>query len=343
MPTAPRLRAGLDENGLGPRLGPMTVTGALLALTATDDALGRAAAAAGIGDSKSLCAHGSMGEVERFVLAVLEVHLGHRPDSLDALLDAVGHETPDALRALCPAGEAPRQCFASPVALPAFGAAPTARDRDVARALLDAGVRVADVRVSLACAKKLNDARDLGRSRFDLDLDAMLSVVDRFRAAAAPAELVARCGKVGGRKSYLAALTRLHPMPEALEETPARSAYRLRGYGEVAFVRDGDATDPAIALASLFGKYARELTMERIYRYYAGRVPGLGRASGYHDPVTARFVDATAPRARRRHRRPLLRTVARGPTAPAASARPPAPPPRTPAPAAGRCPRRGAQ
>ena len=52
-----RLHAGLDENGLGPRLGPMTVTGALLALTADDGEGLRAAAAARIGDSKIGRAH----------------------------------------------------------------------------------------------------------------------------------------------------------------------------------------------------------------------------------------------------------------------------------------------
>ncbi len=160
--------------------------------------------------------------------------------------------------------------------------------------VISAGVRVVEARVSLSCAKKLNLASIGGRSRFDVDLDAMLSIIARLRATAG-AELVAGCGKVGGRKSYGAALTALHPLPEKIEETAARSAYRLRAIGTVAFVRDGDATDPAISLASLFGKYVRELTMERIFRYYASHISGLGRASGYHDPVTSRFIDATAP------------------------------------------------
>lgn len=288
-----RYRAGLDENGLGPRLGPMTVTGALLALTAPDARWTPVATAVGIGDSKSLCAHGSMGEVEGFVLAVLDVHLGRRPATLDALLGAVGHEDDAARRALCPDGEAPRQCFEHDIALPAFGVGATDATRARALALADVGARVAAVRVSLACARRLNTEAAMGRSRFDVDLDAMLSIAAALRATTADA-LPVTCGKVGGRKSYGAALTRLHPLPEALEETPARSAYRLRGFGEVAFVRDADASDPAVALASLFGKYVRELAMERIYRYYAARVPGLGRASGYHDPVTARFVNATA-------------------------------------------------
>ena len=288
-----RFRAGLDENGLGPRLGPMTVTGVLLALSAHDDVWSPAAAAAGIGDSKSLCAHGSMGEVERFVLAVADVHLGVRPATLVALLDAVGHEDHATLRALCPAGEAPRACFENGITLPAFGPAPGPADLAAARSLLAAGARVSEVRVSLACAKRLNAAAALGRSRFDVDLDAMLSITGRFRASAG-AELTVNCGKVGGRKSYGPALTALHPLPETLEETPARSAYRLRSIGTVAFVRDGDASDPAISLASLFGKYLRELTMERIYRYYASHIVGLGRASGYHDSVTTRFIAATA-------------------------------------------------
>ena len=33
--------------------------------------------------------------------------------------------------------------------------------------------------------------------------------------------------------------------------------------------------------------------MARITRHWQGIVPGLSGASGYHDPVTARFVEAT--------------------------------------------------
>ena len=271
----------------------MTVTGVLLALSSADSVWVPAATAAGIGDSKSLCAHGSMRDVERFVLAITEAHLGAHPRSLDELLALIGHESHEALRALCPDGEAPRACFAHSVALPAFDGA--ARDDDLAsaRALLDAGVRLVETRVSLACAKRLNVAAAAGRNRFDVDLEAMLSITAKLRAKAGT-DLDVGCGKVGGRRSYGAALTTLHPLPEALEETAARSAYRLRSIGTVAFVRDGDATDPAIALASLFGKYVRELTMERIYRYFASHIDGLGRASGYHDPVTTRFIEATA-------------------------------------------------
>lgn len=270
----------------------MLVTGVLLRVTATERDFLDAARDAGIGDSKNLCAHGDMAAVESFVLAMLTEHLGHTPASLDALYPRVSLLDEAALRELCPEGESPRACFAEEVALPAFGEGVTEASRKSARTLHDAGVALVEARSVTVCARRMNVAKEAGRSRFDLDLDAMLDLVVALRARAGE-EIRAVCGKVGGRKAYTSAMTRVHPLPETLEETPARSAYRLRGVGEVAFVRDADASDPAVALASLVGKYLRELTMERIYRYYAKALPGLTRASGYHDPVTARFVEAT--------------------------------------------------
>ncbi len=47
-------------------------------------------------------------------------------------------------------------------------------------------------------------------------------------------------------------------------------------------------------LASLVGKYVRELSMLRIHLDLRAHVPALGAASGYHDPVTTRYIVATA-------------------------------------------------
>jgi ribonuclease HII len=58
-------------------------------------------------------------------------------------------------------------------------------------------------------------------------------------------------------------------------------------------VQDADASDLLVSLASMVGKWIREVLMERIVRHYQGLVPGLAGASGYHDPVTGRFVLAT--------------------------------------------------
>jgi hypothetical protein len=47
-------------------------------------------------------------------------------------------------------------------------------------------------------------------------------------------------------------------------------------------------------LASLVGKYVRELLMHQIATYYPPAAETELAPSGYHDPVTARFVDRTA-------------------------------------------------
>jgi ribonuclease HII len=285
------LTVGVDENGLGPMLGPMVVTGVLVSL-AHGDAAREASTAAGVGDSKALCAHGAMAEVEGLVLAVLDAHLGLRPTSYRELQSALGLQTETVLRALCPAGEAPRMCFGAEVALPAFGGGVTSRSRAAAEALRRDGLTLRAARQGYACARALNVAKSQGRSRFDVDLAMMLDLVAVLRAEAG-ADLVAVCGKVGGRKSYGAALGARWALARPMEERSALSSYQVPGVGELRFAQDADATEPAVSLASLVGKYARELAMLRIHRYFEAAMPGLNPVSGYHDPVTARFVEAT--------------------------------------------------
>jgi hypothetical protein len=136
-----------------------------------------------------------------------------------------------------------------------------------------------------------------------MDLHAMEALVLALQELAGT-EVLAVCGKVGGIGNYpkffgpLAG--RLHT---ALEQSPARSTYRLPGLGTLSFVRDVDAVDPLVMLASLVGKYLRELLMGRIARRYAADAGAQPPPSGYHDPRTAQFVQRTAA-ARRRLRVP---------------------------------------
>jgi len=291
----PTHHLGVDENGLGPQLGPLVVTGVLLASARGPAALQEAATAAGIGDSKGLCAHGDMAAVEGLVLALLAAHRGQHPTTFAALLASLSHDDAATLRAPCPAeGAAVAACFGAEIALPALGPGPTGQHHAAARALLDAGVRWVAGGCVWACAGRLNDARAAGRSRFDVDLDGMVDLVAALGPLAPAAGLSVVCGKVGGRMRYAPALSRIWPMVGVLVERPERSAYAVPGIGEVAFLRDADANDAAVGLASLVGKYVRELSMTRQHAWYAARVEGLRPASGYHDPVTARYIAATA-------------------------------------------------
>ncbi len=287
------LRVGVDENGLGPRLGPMIVTGALMEVTADWEHFVIASRAVGIGDSKGLCAHGAMREVEATVLGILEVHLGLRPCTFAELFGMLSMDSDAVVRALCPDGEAPRMCFDANIALPAFGGATGPRHLHGARTLRDAGAVLKRVHFTSVCNRRLHAEQALGRSRFDVDLARMIDLVRVLRSAA-NGSLEAVCGKVGGRKRYSDALGALSPLVAIEEETAARSAYRVPGFGRIAFLRDADDTDPVVGLASLVGKYLRELSMLRIHLDLRSHIPELGAASGYHDPVTTRYIAATA-------------------------------------------------
>lgn len=270
----------------------MVVTAALVELRGEASDVAREVSGI-IDDSKVLCAHGDMARVEALVLAMLEAHLGARPRSYDALHAAIGLQGDVELRRLCPEGASPEMCFGFPLELPAFGGAPGPRERAAAESVRAAGMTLVAVRQAYACAKSLNAERAQGHSRFDVDLALMIELAASLSASAG-SDLDVICGKVGGRKSYGAALTARWPLVAPIAEAQAESSYRVPGVGVVRFTRDADASDPAVALASLYGKYARELSMARIHGFLAGEVEGLRPASGYHDPVTTRYIEATS-------------------------------------------------
>ncbi len=303
-------RVGVDENGLGPRLGPMVIT-AVLARVEGDGARvagrrARGALAKRLGDSKELVSHGDTALGEAWARALVARGCGKAAAaSPDALVHSIALDRREALRAPCP-GHVEAQCWS------AEGEAFAASD-DLVRTvagdldrLAQKGVHVLAVRSVIACTRVLNDAADAGKNRFVLDLHAMERLVLDLRRLAGE-DVVAVCGKVGGFGRYGDVFGplggRLHVV---LEERKARSAYHFPGVGEIAFVKDGDGSDLCVGMASMVGKYLRDALMARVVRFYRGahaeaRAASTGEgadelpdASGYHDPVTARFVDATA-------------------------------------------------
>jgi ribonuclease HII len=297
-----RFRVGADENGLGPRLGPMVVT-AVLAEVSPEGALvaarkPRGALAQRLGDSKQLVSHGNVALGEAWARALVQRgagRLGASPKgaaSPDDLIHAISADAQDELRAPCPK-HVEAQCWST--AGEAFSAPSDLVDTvscDLDK-LAQKGVRVVAVRSVILCARRMNDGVDAGKNRFVLDLHAMERLVTELSARAG-GEVHAVCGKVGGFGKYSAAFGplggRLHSV---LEEGRARSAYHFPGVGELAFVRDSDASDLCVAMASMVGKYLREALMARVVRFYQALAPELRGASGYHDPVTQRFVEAT--------------------------------------------------
>jgi ribonuclease HII len=288
------LVVGVDENGLGPLLGPLVVTAAAFEVDQYDRAGMWRALPGGLraDDSKQLFSRATMAAAERDTLGWLAA-MG---------ADAATHA--DLVRSIClpipwgiPCGRnEPEICRPDTAALPLWSEPESDRAReDIGETLELRGVRPMLVRSLVACAGAFNRAVDgPTANKLRLDFEMMLHLLVEI-AAETGRELTAICGKVGSTRRYgpwLDGLGRF--LWTALEEEPASSTYRISGLGTVSFARDADASHLPVAVASMIGKYLRELAMRRLNR-------GLGRdparaASGYRDPVTARFVEETARR-----------------------------------------------
>jgi ribonuclease HII len=290
------VRVGIDENGLGPRLGPLVVT-AIVAVTrggghGCAESRPRGALRARLDDSKKLTSYGNSTLGEAWARAVARrTRLGEL-DSPDALVRALSLDTAEVLRAPCPEAHA-GQCWGR-------GGEAFACDtklleqveRDLTR-LEEKGVQVTGAACVVTCTRRLNEGVARGLSRFHVDLHAMERLALEMRERARR-DVIVTCGKVGGFDRYPQAFGpmsgRLHAVAA---EGRARSEYVVPGLGTIAFVRDADASHLLVCMASLIGKWVRDMLMTRIIRYHRADQPELPDASGYHDPVTARFVEAT--------------------------------------------------
>ncbi len=286
---------GIDENGLGPRLGPLVVTAAFARVNergvATISRRQRGRAAERLGDSKALVKFGDSALGEAWGRAIA-TRLGATLETPEALVRWLSLDDDDALRRPCPADHhaqcwgATNESFEGDALV-----GDVARDLD---ALASRGVEILGVRTCIVCTSRLNEASSRGVSRFDVDLHAMERLALAVREEVG-IDVDVTCGKVGGYDRYSPAFGplggRLHTI---VEEGRARSAYAFPALGRIAFVRDADASHRLVSLASLVGKWVRDLLMKRVVGYHRAVDPGLPFASGYHDPVTARFVDASA-------------------------------------------------
>lgn len=280
---------GIDENGLGPQLGPLVVTGILATASAEGQRYLRSldlATMPRIDDSKKVAAFGNTGLAEAWARALCPE--AESPDALIAQLTLLPMAE---LKSLCPTVAEP-QCWApgGRFSAPPSLVAEVARDRDALRAQ---GVTLTTVRSAVLCSERLHRLKNSGRTLFEIDLHAMEDLLIAFRSMAGR-ELEATCGKVGGIGKYLSKLGPLAGTLATIEhEERARSTYRFAGLGRVSFVMDADGSDILVALASLVGKYVREVLMGKVADFYLARDASLQRPSGYRDPVSGRFVLAT--------------------------------------------------
>ena len=285
---------GVDENGLGPRLGPLVATSVALDTPRyTRAALSERGLALGLTDSKETGGFGRMGFIESVALALLRRGGAGLPASSDVLLDQVSPDSRRRLRACCPNDRTAEQCWAVDLPLPAFGGDASYGDVLLDRLVGRSSLRIVDVQSRVACAGVLNAKLAAGKNKLAVDLELFEDLISSVRSRHGSPLLVV-CGMIGGIRDYASRLSRFEPhRVESLVGRRGQRRYAVDGVGEIRFEVDADARHLPVALASMVGKYVREICMRRIGEFYRQGNSELKLASGYHDPVTTRFIEAT--------------------------------------------------
>lgn len=315
------VRAGIDEAGLGPLLGPLAIGWSAVevaspssdAWTAWAPLVARqtpkknATAHLVVADSKQVFARNDRGRarLERTALAFLAQTLPdcvppRRFGELFAAPVATLGPSPELLRAPWfleeGALEAPLAGFADPGGLELLA-------ERLRRVIDRSDVKLVDAGLRLIPAIELNrsyaETNNKGTTMLALTFDSLALLWEKFAARG----LDVVVDRQGGRAHYGPALARRFPAANVrlVEERAGTSAYRLDGRASsavaghrmlVSFTEKGEDHSFTTALGSCLAKFARESAMAAFNRYWAARCPGLKATAGYTQDGRRWLVDA---------------------------------------------------
>ncbi|MCP4250182.1 MAG: hypothetical protein GY778_24325 [bacterium] len=300
--------AGIDEAGYGPLLGPLVVTGA--AFEVPDDRLdaclweqlaesvtrrpGRRELRLPIVDSKKLYhRRAGLASLERSALATFQ-SANRPPPTFGKLLARVAPEVLGDMEAYpWYRGldfDLPVEADSDGVATAANAVRRDARLQDV---------RLAGVMCEPLLEGHYNRLVGATRNKAVVLLGQTLRIVQRIIARADGRKVRIIIDRQGARAHYVQPLMTSFAQfdLQILEESAERSAYRLtRAPADctVEFCTEGEERHLAVALASIYSKYLRELFMRGLNAYWRDRVPTLRATAGYYTDA-CRFLEDIQP------------------------------------------------
>lgn len=288
---------GIDENGLGPILGPMIVTGVSIPLS--DESLScfkkPSKNFSGFLDSKRIFRGSNRKKAEALALSIINVLTGHIPLTMGEMLDAFMLKMfrPSS----CKKNGIFEMCVHNDLQLPLWSSSQDIEE--TSRYILEQNTdlcRSGLIRFVVYCPYFLNNSSRAGRNKFDLDCDGMLSLVEFFRINL-KGFLNIIAGKVGSRVHYE---NKLNSTNFALSDKNCSSEesryYFYKDEISLNFIENADDKFTCVSIASIVGKYVREIFMEVLWKYALKKgVIFHRRPSGYRDRVSKEFINSFLP------------------------------------------------
>ncbi len=297
-PAETRVFAGIDEAGLGPLLGPLTLGWSAFRVPrgAGDlwSALGRIVTREPgedrdhlvVADSKRVHARNGRGRrrLESTVLAFLAQGPGPRPRRGADLFELA----PAALR-LSPQVLADHPWYAYlPPSLPCHVEADRLelRAHQLRHALEGAGTALIDAGVRILPAGVLNQSFTATGNKARTHWLGVAGIVRHLWEELAEQGLSLFVDRLGGRMRYRRLLVEAFPRARVSvqREDPSLSEYHVTGPTRrmrITFAERCEERSFAVALASCLAKYARELSMEAFNRFFGEFADDLRPTAGY--------------------------------------------------------------
>jgi ribonuclease HII len=318
-----RIQAGIDEAGLGPLLGPLTIGCTAFRVPTADCNLWRllrdATSASPLADKRKLVVADSKigytrnprGErrLESTALSFLAMRQPDRrlPHDGAELCTLIGRDlctTHESLR-----GEFWHAHLASVIPRSAATEVLAGHGAALANALNASGVELACAGAAIIPASELNASFDRTENKSVTHWQKSAPILRALWDAHAHEGIALTVDRHGGRMRYARLLEELFPDAEVdvQIERPASSEYLLVASGpisdrtrrmRVAFRERADSSSFTTALASCLAKYARELCMHAFNAYFRTLAPDLEPTAGYSTDARRWLGDAELALAR---------------------------------------------
>ncbi|MFH0924570.1 MAG: hypothetical protein V1872_02900 [bacterium] len=296
---------GIDENGFGPKLGPLIVTGSIFEfcdnslLTIWDKKNKEQTSFSSIfqkkdhnttlsskvKDSKVIFKNDlkSKAKGEDIALSYYYLLFQSYPNDVDDFINSISLPPLFSNISSCE-NKYHKICWTPKLTIPVWGNSLPTISSTLKTNLLE-------VKSVVCCPGEFNMRLKRKPNKILLNLSYFERLINYFSHTYG-SNILYLCGKVGGIKDYLkysSFLSKDHQC-QSLAIHEDFSTYYSSSLGIISFIKNGDQGEFPIALASIFGKYIREIFMERLNNNFSPEIRNNRFISGYYNSITDQFI-----------------------------------------------------